>query len=88
MCWWVRDRQQLHCTDWVKIRPYGYLCACTPIACRCVCLQVEVKNTQKYNFDRGHSVWRRLLLPHGDLQLSVLTRLSLSGDHKVSTQPS
>jgi hypothetical protein len=42
-----------------------------------------VKNIQKYNFDRGHSVWRRLLLPHGDLQLSVLTRLSLSGDHKV-----
>jgi hypothetical protein len=48
-----------------------------------VWLQVEVKNTQKYNFDRGHSVWRRLLLPYGDLQLSVLTRLSLSGDHKV-----
>jgi len=42
-----------------------------------------VQNTQSYNFDRGHSVWRRLLLPHGDLQLSVLTRLTLSSEHKV-----
>lgn len=46
-------------------------------------LQVEVKNTQTYSFDRGHSLWRRLLLPHGDMQLSVLTRLTLDSQHKV-----
>lgn len=45
--------------------------------------QVEVKNAQEYKFNRGHSVWRALLLPHGDMQLSVLTRLTLSKDHKV-----
>lgn len=42
-----------------------------------------MKNTQRYSFDRGHSLWRMLLLPHGDLQLSVLTRFTLSGEHKV-----
>lgn len=43
-----------------------------------------MKNTQVYNFDRGHSLWRRLLLPHSDMQLSVLTRLTLDSQHKVS----
>lgn len=54
--------------------------------CQSVCAvapQVEVNNTQKYSFDRGHSLWRRLLLPHGDMQLSVLTRLTLDSQHKV-----
>jgi hypothetical protein len=45
--------------------------------------QVEVSNTQRLSFDRGHSLWRMLLLPHGDVDLSVLTRLTLSQDHKV-----
>jgi hypothetical protein len=43
-------------------------------------LQVEVNNTQAYSFDRGHSMWRFILLPQGDLQLPVLTRLTLSRD--------
>lgn len=59
--------------------------ACTTCTLFLFCPQVEVKNTQHYSFDRGHSVWRRLLLPYGDLQLSVLTRLTLSRSHKVRT---
>eukprot|EP00882_Tetradesmus_deserticola_P000882 GHRQ01000956.1.p1 GENE.GHRQ01000956.1~~GHRQ01000956.1.p1 ORF type:complete len:276 (+),score=85.02 GHRQ01000956.1:225-1052(+) len=43
-------------------------------------MQVEVNNTQAYSFDRGHSMWRYILLPQGDLQLPVLTRLTLSRD--------
>lgn len=48
--------------------------------------QIEVQNKQHYSFDRGHSIWRRLLLPHGDLHLSVLTRLTLSSEHKVGAK--
>jgi hypothetical protein len=44
---------------------------------------VEVSNIQHITWDRDHSIWRRLLLPHGDLKLSVLTRLTLSQDRKV-----
>lgn len=44
------------------------------------CLQIEVNNTQSYHFDRGHSMWRYILLPKGDLQLPVLTRLTLNRD--------
>jgi hypothetical protein len=60
-------------------------CWCNSYTSLCTFLwqQVEVKNTQEYKFDRGHSVWRALLLPHDDMQLSVLTRLTLSKDHKV-----
>lgn len=43
-------------------------------------LQVEVKNKQRYVFDRAHSMWRMILLPHGDLELPVLTRLTLNRD--------
>lgn len=43
-------------------------------------MQVEVNNNQAYSFDRGHSMWRFILLPQGDLALPVLTRLTLSRD--------
>eukprot|EP00775_Hariotina_reticulata_P011785 gene11785-11930_t len=47
-------------------------------------LQVEVQNRQHYLFDRAHSLWRSILLPKGDPELSVLSRLTLSRtDHKV-----
>eukprot|EP00879_Flechtneria_rotunda_P001194 GHRR01001341.1.p1 GENE.GHRR01001341.1~~GHRR01001341.1.p1 ORF type:complete len:264 (+),score=77.96 GHRR01001341.1:358-1149(+) len=41
-------------------------------------VQVEVNNKQHYSFDRSHSMWRFLLLPQGDLELPVLTRLTLN----------
>jgi hypothetical protein len=43
-------------------------------------LQVEVQNQQHYVFDRAHSMWRMILLPQGDLDLPVLTRLTLNRD--------
>jgi hypothetical protein len=39
-----------------------------------------VNNSQGYSFERGHSMWRYILLPQGDLRLPVLTRLTLSRD--------
>ncbi|KAF8072446.1 hypothetical protein HT031_000105 [Scenedesmus sp. PABB004] len=43
-------------------------------------LQVEVLNTQSYTFDRAHSLWRALVLPSRELELLVLTRLTLTRD--------
>eukprot|EP00878_Enallax_costatus_P012014 GHUV01012543.1.p1 GENE.GHUV01012543.1~~GHUV01012543.1.p1 ORF type:complete len:177 (+),score=56.17 GHUV01012543.1:1098-1628(+) len=43
-------------------------------------LQIEVKSKQRYVFDRAHSIWRMILLPQGDLEMPVLTRLTLNRD--------
>lgn len=43
-------------------------------------LQVEVKSHQRYVFDRDQSFWRMILLPQGDLEMPVLTRLTLNRD--------